>query len=156
MGHTRRCLEGVGPEGGSTPPTSTTILGTLEPSKTARVPVSQKSPVFGAFFVIPPGRYRNSPLALSADVLYSWRNPYLLFGCRPKRKPLILLGKTRFLYSAALFGMSSMREIGQAFAHSGKATIPLDMSHPPASFQCNSAVGIVLTSTFLFDGQIIA
>ena len=128
MGHTRRCLEGVGPEGGSTPPTSTTILGTLEPSKTARVPASQKSPVFGAFLLSRPGRYRDCPQALSADVLYFWRNPYFLFGCRPKRKPLILLGKTRLLYSAALFGMSSMIEIGQAFAHSGKVTIPLDMS----------------------------
>ena len=113
---------------GSNSPTSTTILGTLEPSKTARVSASQKSPVFGAFLLSRPGRYRDSPLSLSADVLYSWPNPYLLFGCRPKRKPLILLGKTRFLYSVALFGMSSMIEIGQAFAHSGKATIPLDMS----------------------------
>ena len=61
MGHTRRCLEGVGPEGGSTPPTSTTILGTLEPSKTARVPASQKSPVFGAFLLSRPAVIGTAP-----------------------------------------------------------------------------------------------
>ena len=91
--------------------------------------------MFGAFLLSRPAVIGTRPLSLSADVLYSWRNPYLLFGCRPKREPLILLGKTRFLYSAALFGMSSMIEIEQASAHSGKVTIPLDMSHPPANFQ---------------------
>ena len=80
--------------------------------------------MFGALLLSRPAVIGTRPLSLSADVLYSWRNPYSLFGRRPKRKSLVLLGETRLLYSAVLFGMSSMIEIGQVFAHSEKVTIP--------------------------------
>ena len=105
--------------------------------------------MFGAFLLSRPAVIGTRPLSLSADVLYSWRNPYLLFGCRPKREPLILLGETQLLFSVIRFGMSSMIEIEQASAHSEKVTIPAGYitEYTPVYAVVNFVGGISLPST---------
>ena len=159
--YTRRCSGDAVSDGGSTPPTSTIILGTLEPSKTALISNPRKSPVFGAFSLSRPAVIGTLPLALSAGVPYSWRNTYLLFGCTPlatllrnahfvrgicpKRDILISLAETHTAVSTLPFGMSSIIETGQAYAHSRKSPFPLDISANIRQYmKCARAEGVGL------------
>ncbi len=65
-GYTRRSLADSVSDGGSTPPTSTIISGSLAPSKTAMISDPRKSPVFWAFSLSRLAVIGTLPLALSA------------------------------------------------------------------------------------------